>query len=99
MVSKACMKRFAVLLRIVVAVVLAQLAWTWLQRHDANLRIRRLLAGRNAPAAAAAPDDGGVKIVQFYARAADMVDGERNLVCYGVRNAKTLRLEPPIESV
>jgi hypothetical protein len=93
------MKRFAVLLRIVAAVVLAQLGWTWLQRHDANLRIRRLLEGRSAPAGTAAPDDGAVKIVQFYARAADMIDGERNLICYGVRNAKALRLDPPVESV
>ena len=46
------MKRFGVVLRIVLAVVLAQLGWTWLQRHDANLRIRRVLEGRHAPAKA-----------------------------------------------
>ena len=66
------MKRFGIVLRIVLAVVLAQLGWTWLQRHDANLRIRRVLEGRNAPAKALPPDDGAVKIVQFYARAAEM---------------------------
>ena len=93
------MKRFGVLFRIVVAVVLAQLAWTWLQRHDANLRIRRVLEGRSAPTKAVPPDNGAVKIVQFYARAADMIDGERNLICYGVRNARALRLDPPVESV
>jgi len=40
-----------------------------------------------------------VKIVQFYARNADIIDGERNLICYGVRNARALRLEPPIETL
>jgi hypothetical protein len=93
------MKRFGTLLRIALAVVLAQLGWTWLQRHDANLRIRRLLEGRHAPAEAPAPDNGAVKIVQFYARAAEIVDGERNLICYGVRNARALRLEPAVENV
>jgi hypothetical protein len=93
------MKRFGTLLRIALAVVLAQLGWTWLQRHDANLRIRRLLEGRHAPAEAPATDNGAVKIVQFYARAAEIVDGERNLICYGVRNARALRLEPAVENV
>jgi hypothetical protein len=93
------MKRFGVVLRIVLAVVLAQLAWTWLQRHDANLRIRRVLEGRSAPAKAVEPDNGAVKIVQFYARAAEIVDGDRDVICYGVRNARDVRLEPPVENL
>ncbi len=93
------MKRFGLLLRIVLAVVLAQLGWTWLQRHDANLRIRRMLEGRHAPARALPSDNGAVKIVQFYARAAEIIDGERDVICYGVRNAKDLRLDPPVENV
>jgi len=93
------MKRLSVLLRIVLAVVLAQLAWTLLQRHDADLRIRRVLEGRNAPAKALPPDNGAVKIVQFYARAAEIVDGDRDVICYGVRNVKDVRLEPPVELV
>src|SRR4029079_13795250 len=79
--------------------VLAQLAWTWLQRHDADLRIRRVLEGRRAPAKALPPGNGAVKIVQFYARAGEIVEGERGVICYGVRNAKELRLEQPVENV
>lgn len=46
-------------------------------------------------------DDGGsaVRITQFYARAGEIVDGEQNLVCYGVRNARSVRIEPPVESL
>ena len=93
------MKHLGNFVRIVLAVVLVQLGWTWLQRHDANLRIRHLLEGRRPRADAFIPDNGDVKIVQFYARAAEIIDGNRNLICYGVRNAKTLRLEPAVENV
>ena len=37
-------------------------------------------------------------IVQFYARSAEIIDGERDVICYGVRNAKAVRLEPPVET-
>jgi len=46
-------------------------------------------------------EDGGsaVRITQFYARSGEMVDGEQNLVCYGVSNALSVRIEPPVESL
>src|ERR1041385_2603998 len=95
------MKRMGFVVRVALAVVLAQLAWTWFERHDANLRIRRMLAGRRERAESSLLRKGGTskKIVQFYARSADIVDGERNVICYGVQNAKAVRLEPPVEDL
>jgi hypothetical protein len=94
------MRRIGVLLRLVLAVVLAQLAWTWVQRHDSDLRLRRLLAGRHArPAETRGSSGTAARIVQFYAREAEIVEGERDLVCYGVENARSVKLDPPVETV
>jgi hypothetical protein len=38
---------------------------------------------------------GGVKIVNFYATAPHLPKGEKELLCYGVEDAKTVWLEPP----
>lgn len=37
-----------------------------------------------------------VKILQFYAEGATAQEGERTLICYGVLNAKSVRMEPPV---
>ena len=91
------MRRIGVLLRIALAVAIAQLGWTWLQRHDSEMRIRRLLAGRASQSNAPAPDNGtDVKIVQFYARSGEITDAEDTVICYGVRNARAVRIDPPV---
>jgi len=40
-----------------------------------------------------------VKIVQFYAGASAIAPGGKALICYGVVNAKEVRLDPPVEEV
>jgi hypothetical protein len=90
------MKRLGIVLRIVLAVALAQLGWTWLQRHDSDLRLRSLLAGRSAHGSAALDTGTSVKIDQFYPRATEITDGENDLVCYGVRNARSVRVRPAV---
>lgn len=42
---------------------------------------------------------GDVKILQFYAREGSVVEGHKSLICYGVLNAKSVRIEPPVEGV
>lgn len=91
------MRRLGVLVRVALAVAIAQLAWTWLERHDADLRLRRLLAGRAARQENHQPDNlTGVRIEQFYARSGEITDAENTLICYGVRNAQSVRLDPPV---
>jgi hypothetical protein len=41
----------------------------------------------------------GLKLVHFYASPAEIVTGEKAIVCYGVENAVAVRLEPPVEEV
>lgn len=77
------------------------LGWVWLQRHDSYARNPRSMAAGRGAAQTLPWEDGGsaVRITQFYARAGEMVDGEQNLVCYGVQNARSVRIEPPVESL
>jgi hypothetical protein len=39
------------------------------------------------------------KIVQFYASSGEVAKGEPVTVCYGVENAKSVRVEPPVEEL
>src|SRR3954462_2939272 len=48
---------------------------------------------------AVAPQPSPVKILQFYSNASSVAKGETALVCYGVENAKKVRLEPAIEEI
>jgi hypothetical protein len=40
-----------------------------------------------------------VKIVQFYSREGTMFEGSTTVLCYGVANARSVRMEPPVEGV
>src|ERR1017187_8681362 len=40
-----------------------------------------------------------VKILQFYAREGGLTEGTASVICYGVVNARALRIEPPVEGV
>jgi hypothetical protein len=40
-----------------------------------------------------------VKIVQFYSREGTLFEGSSTVLCYGVANARSVRIEPPVEGV
>jgi hypothetical protein len=42
---------------------------------------------------------GRVKIVQFYAREGVVTEGGATVICYGVLNAKAVRIDPPIADI
>jgi hypothetical protein len=42
---------------------------------------------------------GRVRIVQFYAREAVVTEGGSTVICYGVMNAKAVRIEPPVADI
>jgi hypothetical protein len=39
------------------------------------------------------------RIVQFYARETAVPKGEKTVLCYGVENAKTVEIQPPVDKV
>ena len=81
-------------------VVLIYLAWVGLSRHLATRAVERSLRTKRAPVAGAVPHAGaGVKILHFYAGNGMIVRGEHTVACYGVENAKAVRLDPPVEGI
>lgn len=60
-------------------------------------------AGCGAPDAqqksAPVATDQPVKITAFYARDLIVTEGASTVLCYGVANAKAVRLDPPVESI
>jgi hypothetical protein len=82
----------------VTALACTYVAWVFVTR---SLDTRRWERRQAAPSAANPEFDriyGGttVKILQFYARESSVTEGGRSVICYGVVNAKAVRLEPPL---
>jgi hypothetical protein len=69
--------------------------WVFWQRHTAQPASKSAIAERDPLAAYGS----GVKILQFYTGAREIAPGQKVEVCYGVVNAITLRLDPPVERV
>jgi hypothetical protein len=84
-----------------VVLALACLVWVRFIRSASNREMRRAIGARRAAEYRALPADGGtdVKILQFYPEKVQVTAGERTLVCYGVQNARAVRIEPPVEQL
>jgi hypothetical protein len=56
----------------------------------------------DVPQKATAPVPGGdshAKILSFYPRDVTVTEGDKTLLCYGVSNAKSVRIDPPVDGV
>ena len=97
------MKRHVqVALRVMVAVAVAYAGWTFLSRALSEYRLRRYVdAEQTRRNAEFLRVYGGtaVKILQFYSRDFKVTEGTNSVICYGVINAKSVRMEPPAEGV
>ena len=89
------MKRIGLL---ATAIVIANLAWVCLQRHNGVARMERRIDARRQPAGER-NSSTGVRITQFYATSGEITDADHDTVCYGVENARSVRLEPPVVDV
>src|SRR5579883_1039151 len=89
------------LLIAVLAPPLALLIFVYVSRAISNYhwtRTHRPTAAEN-PEFARTYFGADVRILQFYAREGTVTEGDRTVLCYGVVNAKAVRLEPPIDNV
>jgi hypothetical protein len=85
-------------------VVLAALytAWVFASRWNDNRRIEQAAAAQRAKFDREIIElygSGRLKILSFYASPGLIRRGEKALVCYGVVNARTVRLDPAVERV
>jgi hypothetical protein len=73
----------------------------FMTRYTASREMERARIAREAAKyKPLAPSAGtGVRIAQFYAGSGEIARGEHATVCYGVENARAVRLDPAIEQL
>src|SRR6266700_2373848 len=86
-----------------VAVLIAGLyvGWTFYSRHEANLKAQQALDAKQQEARKKTVDmffgSGEIRIPTFLAANGFLKRGETTQLCYGVVNAVSVKLEPPVE--
>lgn len=80
-------------------IAVAYVGWIALTRYNANQKYERESAQSETERyKKLVPAGTELKITQFYASKPDAARGDSILVCYGVENARAVRIEPPIEA-
>lgn len=84
-----------------VGLALLYLGWVAATRYFANREAERAAKARQARPSVRAEETGGtaVRILQFYASTGEVTKGQHAIVCYGVENARAVRIEPPIQEL
>lgn len=98
------LKRAQIPLRVGAIAAAAYLGYVMLARHTANQRWmerQRSTQPRSGFDSKLAAIYGGsaVKILQFYARESVITEHQSTVICYGVVNAKSVRIDPPLAGV
>jgi len=85
-----------------VAMILAALyvAWTFYSRHEANRRAEEALENKREEENKRIVDEvygsGEIKFTDLSADVGALSPGETTQLCYGVLNAKTVKIDPPV---
>lgn len=102
-VASSVRRAFPVWFRLALTAAVLYLAWTFLGRYLAGPRGTARHAPETTPLREAefqhVYGSSDLKILQFYARDGVVVVGQSTVVCYGVLNAKSVRLDPPIAEI
>jgi hypothetical protein len=86
-------------LRFLTLLVVVYVGWVVLNRY-ARLPTRRQTEDAARQAEFARIYGGSeVKILQFYAREASVTEGGKTVICYGVLNARSVEIAPPLDGV
>lgn len=96
------LKRAEIPLRVGAILAAVYLGYVFLARHTTDQRWadgqKRAEPAPN-PKFEATYGGTGLKILQFYAREGTITEDQGTVICYGVLNAKSVRIEPPVEGV
>ncbi|HTS65072.1 MAG TPA: hypothetical protein VMH28_23775 [Candidatus Acidoferrales bacterium] len=94
----ALVQRLQPYLWIASAVAIAYTAWVFTGRLFEHKKLERN-AARSAPSSPELDRIYGgekLRILQFYAREGELEPGQKTLLCYGVLNAATVHIKPPV---
>ena len=83
-------------LRVAAVVALAYLGYVYLARHTGGTRKHEPEKDGKFAATYAG---SAVRILQFYARDGEITDDQSTLICYGVENARSVAIDPPVADV
>ena len=81
---------------------LLYVGWIFFSRWNDNRAIEQSAASGKARAEAKIVEmygSGNLKILNFYVTPGVILRGQKGLLCYGVSNAQTVRIEPGVEPV
>ncbi len=90
------------LLRLSLAIAAIYAGWIFLNRYWSRQQWKSTDdAAQTRRNAEFARTYGGtdVKILQFYAREGNLTQGNPTVICYGVLNARSVRIDPPVDGV
>jgi hypothetical protein len=89
--------------RLTLTAAVVYLGWTFMARHPADehwkQRYRNPATDGREADFQRAYGSSSLKILQFYARDGVLLEGQRTVICYGVLNARAVRIDPPIEAL
>jgi len=99
--NEGLMRKFLPYTLAALGLALLYLGWVAATRFFANRDFERAAKERQARPSARREETGGtaVKILQFYASTGEVTKGQHVIVCYGVENARAVRIEPAIEEL
>lgn len=87
---------------IALIVAVLYVAWTFYSRHESNHRAEAAIEARKAEAQKESADQifgsGAVGFSTFSVDSGTLKRGETTELCYGVVNAQTVKIDPPIEA-
>ena len=95
-------KRMRAYLWVGLGIAVLYAAYTFADRYFTNQRLERTtgqeaIRGRSPLPEYAATAE--LKILQFYAAPSGIARGQKGVLCYGVLNAKSVELDPPLDRV
>jgi len=85
-----------------VVIALLYVGWIFFSRWNDNHEIERAAEDQKARANAKIVDmygSGKLKILNFYVTPGVIIKGTKGMLCYGVSDAVTVRIEPRVEDV
>jgi hypothetical protein len=96
------LKRADIPLRVAAVLAVAYLGYVFLARHSSGRRWANGQGNTQAARTGQFEDTYGgtaLKILQFYARDGTILEDQSTVICYGVLNARSVRIDPPVEDV
>jgi hypothetical protein len=86
---------------ILIAVATLYTGWILITRYMARVDFNRAMAARQESLRQKAPASipPGLRITQFYADRGELSKGEQVIICYGVQDAASVKIDPAVEDL